>query len=53
MIWKDLFEDFKWKLKDMSLILSFIYVDGQEKIQKDFDNIDFNRISSTLKKVAM
>jgi hypothetical protein len=53
MKWADILENLKRKLKYMSQILNVKDVDVQEKIQKDFENIDFNHISSTLKKVAV
>jgi len=53
MKWADILENLKRKLKYMSNILNVKDVDIQSKIEKDFENIDFNHISSTLKKVAV
>jgi len=51
--WSDLIENVKRKLKYMSAILKTKDVDVQEKATKDFEEIDFGRTSSTLKKVAL
>jgi hypothetical protein len=51
--WSDLLENIKRKLKYMSIMLNVKDVDVQEKAQKDFEEIDFGKISSTLKKVAV
>lgn len=51
--WSDLIENVKRKLKYMSNILEIKDVDVQEKAKKDFENIDFEKVSSTLKKVAV
>lgn len=53
MKWSDLLENIKRKLKYMSTMLNVKDVDVQEKAQKDFEEIDFGKISSTLKKVAV
>lgn len=53
MKWSDLIENLKRKLKYMSNILATKDVDVQEKAKRDFDNIDFGKGSSTLKKVAI
>lgn len=50
--WADLIENVKRKLKYMSAILNTKDVDVQEKAARDFEDIDFNKVSSTLKKVA-
>lgn len=51
--WSDLIENVKRKLKYMSAILKTKDVDVQEKAQRDFEDIDFGKTSSTLKKVAV
>jgi hypothetical protein len=43
----------KRKLKYMSHILETKDVDVQDKAMKDFEDIDFGKTSSTLKKVAV
>lgn len=53
MKWSDLLENVKRKLKYMSSILETKDVDVQEKAKKDFEEIDFGRTSSSLKKVAV
>jgi len=53
MKWADLIENVKRKLKYMANILETKDVDVQEKAKKDFENIDFGRTSSSLKKVAI
>lgn len=53
MKWADIIENMKRKLKYMSAILEVKDVDVQEKASKDFEEIDFGRTSSTLKKVAI
>lgn len=53
MEWADLIEDIKRKLKYMSNMLNIRDIDVQEKAEKDFADIDFNKISSSLKRVAM
>jgi len=53
MKWSDLLENLKRKLKYMSNVLNVKDVDVQEKAKKDFDEIDFSKVSSTLKKVAV
>lgn len=51
--WADLLENVKRKLKYMSNILETKDVDVQEKAKKDFEEINFGRVSSSLKKVAI
>lgn len=51
--WSDLIENVKRKLKYMSAILKTKDVDVQEKAKRDFEDIDFGKTSSTLKKVAV
>ena len=51
--WSDLIENVKRKLKYMSVILKTKDVDVQEKAKRDFEDIDFGKTSSTLKKVAV
>lgn len=53
MKWSDLIENVKRKLKYMSAILEVKDIDVQDKASKDFADIDFGRISSTLKKVSV
>lgn len=53
MKWADIIENMKRKLKYMSAVLEVKDVDVQEKASKDFEEIDFGRTSSTLKKVAI
>jgi uncharacterized protein YihD (DUF1040 family) len=53
MKWADVIENLKRKLKYMSAILQTKDVDVQEKASKDFAEIDFGKISSTLKKSAI
>jgi hypothetical protein len=53
MKWSDLLENLKRKLKYMSNILSTKDVNVQEKAKRDFEEIDFSKVSSTLKKVAV
>jgi hypothetical protein len=53
MKWADLLENVKRKLKYMSNILETKDVDVQEKAKRDFEEIDFGRTSSSLKKVAI
>lgn len=53
MKWADIIENLKRKLKYMSNILNIKDVDVQAKVEQDFEEIDFNHISSTLKKVAV
>jgi hypothetical protein len=53
MKWADIIENVKRKLKYMSTILEVKDVDVQEKASKDFEEINFGRTSSTLKKVAI
>lgn len=51
--WSDLLEKVKRKLKYMANILRVKDVDVKEKALQDFEEIDFGRVSSTLKKVAI
>lgn len=53
MKWSDLIENLKRKLKYMSSILNTKDVNVQEKAKRDFEEIDFSKVSSTLKKVAV
>jgi len=53
MKWSDLIENLKRKLKYMSHILKTKDVDVHEKVKKDFEEIDFSKVTSTLKKVAV
>ncbi len=53
MRWSDLIENVKRKLKYMSNLLETRDIDVQEKAMRDFKEIDFGRVSSTLKKVAI
>jgi len=53
MKWADIIENLKRKLKYMSNILKIKDVDVQAKVEKDFENIDFKHVSSTLKKVTV
>lgn len=53
MKWADIIENVKRKLKYMSSVLEIKDVDVHEKASKDFEEIDFGRTSSTLKKVAI
>ena len=53
MKWSDLIENVKRKLKYLSNILSTKDIDVQEKAKRDFEDIEFGRINSTLKKVAI
>ncbi|HML72244.1 MAG TPA: ATP-binding protein [Macellibacteroides fermentans] len=53
MKWADIIENVKRKLKYMSAILEIKDVDVQEKAIKDFEEINFGRTSSSLKKVAI
>ncbi len=53
MKWSDLLENVKRKLKYMSAILNTKDIDVQEKAEKDFADIEFNKVSSSLKRVAM
>jgi len=53
MKWADIIENLKRKLNYMSAQLKIKDVDIQEKVSKDFAEIDFGKISSTLKKVAI
>lgn len=51
--WSSIIENVKRKLKYMSHILETKDVDVQDKAKKDFEDIDFGKTSSTLKKVAV
>ena len=51
MKWSDLIERQKRKLKYLSTSLEIKYVDIQEKVAKDFEEIDFQRTSSILRQV--
>jgi len=53
MKWSDILENLKRKLKYMANVLNIKDVDVQEKATKDFEEIDFSKVSSTLKKVAV
>ena len=53
MKWADIIENLKRKLKYMSNILEIKDVDVQDKVQKDFEEIDFGRTNSSLRKVAV
>jgi hypothetical protein len=53
MKWADVIENLKRKLNYMSAQLKIKDVDIQEKASRDFAEIDFGKISSTLKKVAI
>ncbi|MDR2804082.1 MAG: hypothetical protein LBB85_00355 [Dysgonamonadaceae bacterium] len=53
MKWADIIENLKRKLTYMSAILKTKEVDVQEKVKRDFEEIDFSKTSSTLKKVAI
>lgn len=53
MKWADILENLKRKLKYMSAVLQTKDVDVQEKASRDFAEIDFGKISSTLKKVVV
>jgi len=53
MKWCELIENVKRKLQYMSSILETKDIDVQEKVQRDFDNIEIGKISSRLKKVSI
>jgi len=53
MKWSELIENVKRKLQYMSAILKTKDIDVQEKAERDFEDIDFGKISSRLKKVAV
>lgn len=53
MKWSELIEDVKRKLKYMAHILETKDIDVQEKAKRDFEEIDFSKVSSTLKKAAI
>ncbi|MBP2833812.1 type I restriction enzyme HsdR N-terminal domain-containing protein [Aquimarina sp. U1-2] len=51
--WSDLFENTKRKLNYLSAILETKDIDVERKAKRDFENIEFNKIKSSLKKVAV
>lgn len=51
--WSAIIEKVKRKLKYMAHILETKDVDVQQKAKRDFEDIDFGKTSSTLKKVAV
>ncbi len=51
--WSVLFENIKRKLNYLSNILETKDVDIEEKTKRDFADIEFNKIKSSLKKVAV
>ncbi len=51
--WSDLFENLKRKLKYMSTMLETKDFDIREKAERDFEDIELGKTSSTLKKVAI
>jgi len=53
MKWSDLIENVKRKLQYMSNLLQTKDIDVQEKAQRDFADIEFNKVSSSLKRVAI
>ncbi|MGJ1211190.1 MULTISPECIES: ATP-binding protein [Sphingobacterium] len=53
MKWSDLIENVKRKLQYMANLLQTKDIDVQEKAQRDFADIDFNKVSSSLKRVAI
>ncbi|PQJ78433.1 ATP-binding protein [Polaribacter porphyrae] len=53
MKWSELIENVKRKLNYMSAILKTKDIDVQEKAERDFEDIDFGKISSRLTKVAV
>ena len=53
MKWCDLIEGLKRKLNYMSNILHVKDIDVQEKAAKDFEDIDFGKYNSSLKKVII
>lgn len=53
MKWVDLIENVKRKLKYMSAILETKDIDVQEKAKRDFKDIEFGKVKSRLKKVAI
>lgn len=53
MKWSDLIENIKRKLQYMSNLLQTKDIDVQEKAQRDFADIEFNKVSSSLKRVAI
>lgn len=52
MKWSDIFENIKRKLSYLTEALKTKDVDIEKKISKDFEEIDFGKIRSSLKKVA-
>ena len=53
MKWCDLIENVKRKLKYMAHVLETKDIDVQEKASRDFEEINFGKVNSTLKKVAI
>ncbi len=53
MKWCDLIENVKRKLKYMAHVLETKDIDVQEKASRDFEEINFEKVNSTLKKVAV
>ncbi|MGX1754579.1 ATP-binding protein [Sphingobacterium corticibacter] len=53
MKWSDLIENVKRKLQYMANLLQTKDIDVQEKAQRDFADIEFNKVSSSLKRVAI
>lgn len=53
MKWSDLIENVKRKLQYMANLLQMKDIDVQEKAQRDFADIEFNKVSSSLKRVAI
>lgn len=53
MKWCDLIENVKRKLKYMANVLETKDIDVQEKVSRDFEEISFGKVNSTLKKVAI
>lgn len=51
--WSELIENVKRKLKYMANVLETKDIDVQEKAKRDFAEIDFNKTSSSLKRVAV
>ena len=53
MKWSELIENVKRRLQYMSAILETKDIDVQEKAKRDFEEIDFGKVSSRLTKVAV
>jgi hypothetical protein len=53
MKWSELIENVKRKLQYMSAILKTKDIDVQEKAERDFEDIDFGKVTSRLTKVAV